>query len=233
MQSMKFSKEMIAVLKNFATINTGIYLIPGDAIRTRSGDGATYAEVTLPDGNTIPFDVAIYDLNAFLSILSLSGEDTQVTMASPEIIRLKGPRSEINWSACDPSSIVYPKKAIKFPEACVEFKLDADEYNQLMKIARGLGADTIAFTNKDDKIVVNAYNKMIDTRFEKPLACYEVANYDGGKSFNFIINIVNMKLLSADYDVKLWARDNMFAARFESAAANYVIAVEDESSHNF
>jgi hypothetical protein len=230
---MKFSKELISVLKNFATINTGIYLVPGDRIMTRSGDGATYGEVSLQDGETIPFDVAIYDLNAFLSILSLSGEESNVTMPAADALKIKGQRSEIVWPACDPSAIVYPKKAIKFPPACVEFKFAADEYNQMMKISRGLGADTIAFTNKDDKIVVNVYNKTIDSRFEKPLACYEVADYDGGKNFNFIVNIVNMKLITADYDVKLWAKDHMFAARFESLAVNYVIAVEDESTHNF
>ena len=74
---MKFSKESLATLKNFATINGGIVLKPGAFVMTRSVNGATYAEATLAD--EIDAEVGIYDLNAFLSILSLADENAEIS----------------------------------------------------------------------------------------------------------------------------------------------------------
>lgn len=229
---MKFSKGLISTLKNFATINTGINLNAGTFIMTRAANGATYGEVNLQPEDAIDFDVAIYDLNAFLSILSLSGEESEVSVKGADII-IKGKRSEIIWPSCDPSAIVYPKKPIQFPPAEVEFELPAEEYNQVMKIARGLGADTLAITNKSGLVVINAFNKTVDANLEKPVSTFEVAEYDGSRDFNFVINLTNLKLQADTYKVQLWAKDHLFAARFEGTSANYVIAVEDESSHNF
>ena len=69
---MKFSKETIAVLKNFATINSGIVLTPGNFVMTCSIIGTTYADTTIQD--EIDNELAIYDLSGFLSVLSLGGE---------------------------------------------------------------------------------------------------------------------------------------------------------------
>ncbi len=228
---MKFSKTLISTLKNFSTINTGIYLKPGKIITTRSASGGTYAEVELPDGEEIPFDVAIYDLNSFLSILAASGEDSEVTVDNDIII--KGDRTEINWPSCDPSAVVHPKNRIKFPEPQVEFNISGDDYNQIIKISRGLGADVITFTNTNSHVVVNAYKQSVDTNLKKPLSSFEVSEYSDTKDFNFIIHLVNLKLRPDNYRVKLWANGDMFAVRFENDYSAYVISVEDGSEHNF
>lgn len=230
---MKFSKHTTSILKNFATINSGIYLKQGNFIMTKSVNSATYAESTLPADDIIDFDVAIFDLNGFLSILALSGEDSEILANKSGGILIKGKRTEIIWPEADPMSIVYPKKAINFPEAKVQFDLSGDDYNQLMRISRGLGADTLSIANKSDKVVINAYNKKVDSTLSKPLSTFEVSDYEDDKDFNFIIDITNMKLQSSDYTVKLWANGDLFAAKFEGELANYVLAVEADSSHNF
>ncbi|AXY82802.1 DNA polymerase accessory protein, sliding clamp [Acinetobacter phage KARL-1] len=229
---MKFSKQFVSILKNFATINSGIYFQAGDFVMTRSASGATYGETTLPPGEEIEFNVAIYDLNAFLGILSLSGEDSEITSNGDEIL-IKGKRSVITWPAADPSAIVYPKKAIKFPEASVEFDLSGDDYKQLMKISHGLGATTLTIENANGKVVFKTYNKEIDPNFEKPLSTFDVADYTGDKEFKFILHIQNMKLLPDDYKVKLWAVGEKFAVKFAGTQSSYVLSVEDGSTHNF
>lgn len=228
---MNFSKHVISTLKNFATINPGIHLKPGNVILTRSADGATYAEAMLAPEETIPFDVAIYDLNGFLNILSLSGDDADVTV--PGKILVKGKRSKIHWDVAEEDQVVSPKNQINFPEPVLQFDLAADEFNQLMKISRGLGGNTIAISNKDDKVVIYAYNKDVDTKLERPLSTFEAADYAGKEDFNFIINLGNMKMVNSAYAVKIWAKGNRFATRWEGETVNYVIAVEDGSSHTF
>lgn len=229
---MQFSKDLIAILKNFSTINTGIYLQKGDFIMTRSVNGATYGESVLPTGVELEFDVAIYDLNGFLSILSLSGEDSEVSVKGADII-IKNKRSEIIWPSAEPSSIVYPKKAIQFPPAVVQFDLSGEDYSQMIRVSRAVGADTLAIASSGKKVVINAFNKSIDTNLKKPLSSFEVADHDGSNDFNFIINMANMKLQNGNYQVKLWAQDTMCAAKFVGEQASYVIAVEADSTHSF
>ncbi|AZU98594.1 DNA polymerase accessory protein, sliding clamp [Acinetobacter phage vB_AbaM_PhT2] len=229
---MKFSKQFVSILKNFATINSGIYFKAGDFVMTRSASGATYAETVLPPGEEIEFNVAIFDLNAFLSILSLSGEDSEITSSGNEIT-IKGKRSVITWPAAELDSIVYPKNAIKFPPASVEFELNGEDFKQLMKISHGLGANTLSIGNENGKIVIAAYNKELDPNFSKALSTFEVADYTGDKEFKFIIHLENMKILPADYTVKLWAVGEQYAAKFVGEQASYVISLEDGSTHNF
>lgn len=228
---MRFSKVLISTLKNFATITSGIYLRPGAVINTKTQTGSIYAEVRLPDGEEVDLDVAIYDLNAFLSILSLAGEDSDVSVGRDGII-ISGDRSTINWPAADLDSIIFPKKAIDLPPHQVEFNLSADDYNQIMKISRSLGAEKLAISNVDGYAVISSFAKS-DTEYERPLSTFKVAEVDAEKDFNFIIDMRNMKVQNDDYLVKLWAQGTMFATCFESTNAKYIISVEADSSHAF
>lgn len=229
---MKLSRETLAILKNFSTINTGIMLRKGNFIMTRAISGATYAEATIQD--EIDQDIPLYDLNGFLNILSLADEDAEVNLdPATATISIKGKRSVIYWPSADESSIVYPKKPIPFPTASVIFELSADDYQQLTRVARGLGIDVIAITHKDGDIIVNGYNKIADSELTRPLYSAKVGEYDGTTDFNFVINMGNMKMLPGAYKVLLWAQGNKCAAKFEGEQASYVLAMEESSSHGF
>jgi hypothetical protein len=232
---MKFSKDTLAVLKNFTAIYSGIMLKPGNSILTRSVTGASYGEAEIND--EIDFEAAIYDLNGFLSILSLVSDSAEVTVsADASTIIIKDQRSTIKWPAADPSTIVFPAKPIKFPVAKVIFDLKGEDLQQLMRVSNGLNIDTFAITAEDGKIVINGYNQLEDKELTRALYALIVADYDGD-NFKFVINKQNMKMMPADYRVMLWARgqdgDAKFAARFEGTQASYVLAMEAGSTHEF
>jgi hypothetical protein len=63
---MKLSNDTITVLKNFATINQGIYFKQGKTIKTVSPQKNIMAEVTVEE--EFPIDFGVYDLNNFLSV---------------------------------------------------------------------------------------------------------------------------------------------------------------------
>ena len=228
---MKFSKETLTVLKNFASINGGIVLKQGNFVMTRSVNSTIYAEATIAD--EIDSDLAIYDLNAFLSIMSLADDNADITLNKSGDVLIKNARSEINWPSADPSTIVSPKKPIVFPEPVVSFDISGEDFGKIMRMSRGLGADTLAIKSDDGKIVINAYNKIVDSSLTKPLYTYNVSDYDGTNNFNFIINILNMKFLTDDYTVNLWANGELYASQFKGKSVSYVIAVEVDSSHDF
>lgn len=229
---MKLTKSTQAILKTFSTINGGIVLEKGNFVMTRSVNGATYAEVTIPE--EIDVNLAIYDLNGFLSILSYADEDSEISLDPvTNDIMIKTDKVTIGWPSADPTTIVVPKKAIVFPPASVEFDLSAEEFTKIMRVVRGLGADTLSITNTDGSVVINAFNKIVDVEMKKPLATFNIAEYNGSSDFNFVINILNMKMIPDDYTVKLWAKDSMFASKFEGKVVSYVLAVESDSTHNF
>lgn len=228
---MKFSKELIATLKIYATVNNGVVLNPGNKIMTRSTNGAIHAQSVITD--TIEEQISILELTSFLNILNLSGENSEVTIDKNESILIKNGKSEINFPLADPSMIVVPKREINFPaDAQVEFELTSEDFNQLMRVSRGMGCDKIAFIQKDGKIVVCAYNKAADNELKKPLYTFEICEYTGG-DFKFVIDLENLKMAPEAFKIKLWSRDTMFASKWEGATTEYIIAVEIDSESNF
>lgn len=228
---MKFSKETLNVLKNFSTINSGIMLKPGQFIMTRAVNGTTYAEAKIAD--VIDIEVAIYELNGFLGILSLVNEDAEISLADDGNIKIADSRSTIFWPAADPSTIVFPNKPIPFPVASVIIDLKAEDLQQLMRVSRGLQIDTIAITNKDGKIVLNGFNKVEDSALVRTKYSLALGEYDGTNNFNFVINMANMKMQPSSYKLMLWADGKKTAAKFEGEHASYVVAMEADSTHDF
>ena len=66
---MKLSNDTKEVLKNYATINANLLVSPGNKIATMSQMKNIVSTATVSD--TFDTDFAIYDLNEFLSALSL------------------------------------------------------------------------------------------------------------------------------------------------------------------
>lgn len=228
---MKLTKDTLNILKNFATINPGVMLKPGNFIMTRAINGTTYSEATIND--EIDIEVALYDLNSFLSILSLVSEDAEISLSADGNIKIADARSKIYWPSADPSTIVFPNKPIPFPVASVITEIKAEDLQQLMRVSRGLQIDTIAITNKDGKLVLNGFNKVEDSGLTRAKYSLTLGDYDGENNFNFVINMGNMKMVPANYKLMLWAAEKRYAAKFEGDHVSYVIAMEADSTHDF
>ena len=70
---MKLSNDTLNVLKNFASINQSIMFKKGKTLKTVSGGKNVLAEATITE--EIPADFGVYNLNEFLSVLSLHKEE--------------------------------------------------------------------------------------------------------------------------------------------------------------
>ena len=112
---MKLSNDTLNVLKNFASINQGIMFKKGKTIKTVSGGKNVLAEATISE--EIPTDFGVYDLNNFLSVLSLHKEEPVLEFESNNVLisGLKG-RSKIKYRFCAPHMIVvlliFPRKIL-------------------------------------------------------------------------------------------------------------------------
>lgn len=104
---MKLSNDTLSVLKNFASINQGIMFKKGKTIKTVSDGKNVMAEATIAE--EIPTDFGVYDLNNFLTVLSLHKDDTNLDFQDNNVLisGMKG-RSKIKYRFCAPSMITVP-----------------------------------------------------------------------------------------------------------------------------
>ena len=93
---MKLSNETVAILKNFGAINQGILFKPGKTLKTVSSHKNILAEVSIKED--IPAEFGIYDLNNFLSVISLHKDDPSFEFDEKQvtIVGNKG-RSKIKY----------------------------------------------------------------------------------------------------------------------------------------
>ena len=102
---MKLSNDTREVLKNYSTINANLLVTPCNKIATMSQMKNIVSTATVPD--TFDTDFAIYDLNEFLSALSLFN-DPELTF-NEQSVRIAQGAQDLTYFYSDPSVVTTPK----------------------------------------------------------------------------------------------------------------------------
>lgn len=152
---MKLSDTTLAVLKNFASINQSIKISEGSVVSTISPLKTLLSKATVPD--TFDKTFCLYDLNRFLSVLSL--------FKSPELefgdsaITIKDGRQKVTYRYCDEKVIVAaPANELNFPTPEVAFDLTQEALNAAVKATGVLGLPEIAIVGENGKLYLRAVN---------------------------------------------------------------------------
>ena len=226
---MRLSTETTSVLKNFSTINQNLVVKAGSNISTMSAMKNIVAKAEVKED--FPSNFAIYDLNEFLSALSLfNNVDLQFDKdfvilsnygAAPEL-RAFGPNLKYWFS--DPSVVTTPSKEISMPSEELSFKLSSDTLNEITKAAAVIGVPDMALsggrlmvTDKKNS-TANAYETSID-----------VGDVDA--EYKFWFKVDNLKIMPGDYDVEVSSKK---ISHFTNTkiGVEYWIALEPESTYN-
>jgi hypothetical protein len=195
---MKLSDNTLTLLKNFATINQGIMFKKGKTLRTVSSQKNVMAEATINE--EIPTDFGVYDLNNFLSVLSLHKDDPVLDFQDNNVLisGLQG-RSKIKYRFCAPHMIVAaPDKAIAMPEPEISFSLSQEDFDWILKAASVLSSPFIAIESDGSKLCVTTFDPQNDAAHTESL---EIA--DNSKKFKMLFKVENLKMVSGAYDVKI------------------------------
>ncbi len=196
---MKLSTDTLSVLKNFASINQGIMFKKGKTLRTVSPHKNVMAEATVSDD--FPTDFGVYDLNNFLSVLSLHKDDPNLDFQDNNVIisGLQG-RSKIKYRFCAPSSIVVaPDKAIEMPEPEISLTLTQEDFDWILKASAVLSSPYIAIESDGQKVFVTTFDPQNDAAHTESL---EIATSTGNK-YKMLFKVENLKMISGAYDVKI------------------------------
>lgn len=221
---MKISPETLTILKNFSTINPGIYFKAGDTLTTVSTTKTVLAKATLKD--TFPQDFGIYDLTNFLLVVSLGKETPELDFDDKHVIvKSLGGRSKIKYRVADKSVIVTPPdKTVNFPEGEVKFTLAAEDYEWIVRTANALQSPHIAIDGNGTDLSLTSYNAEDDSAHENSVAIGETE-----KSFRFTFKVENLKMLPGAYDVEISSK-GIAHFKNQNGTVEYWIATEKDSS---
>lgn len=196
---MKLSSDTINLLKNFASINQGIYFKQGKTIKTVSPQKNIMAEVTVDE--SFPVDFGVYDLNNFLSVISLDKDVPVLNFKDKNILisTLKG-RSEFKYRFCEPSMIVVPpEKNIVMPDPEIRFTLNSEDFDWILRAAAVLSSPHVAIESNGEKIFVSMIDLQNDAANTNSL---EIAEGNGDQ-YKMIFKTENLKMISGTYEVSL------------------------------
>jgi hypothetical protein len=223
---MKISPETTAILKNFATINQGIYFKKGSTVSTMSPQKNILADAAISE--EIPQDFGIYDLNNFLSVTSLFKEGSELEFDSSHvIIKGRGGRSKIKYRITDPSMIVVaPDKRPNLPSVDVKFTFSKEDLDWVLKTASVLGAPHIAVESDGTTVDLLTFDESNDASHTNSL---ELADVDPeGKVFKLVFKTENLKVIPDTYDVEISSK-GISTWTSTSSELKYWVTIETSS----
>jgi hypothetical protein len=198
---MKLSNETLSVLKNFGAINQGIMFKKGNTLRTISSLKSILAEVSIKE--SIPSEFGVYDLNNFLSVVSLHKDDPSFEFDEKHVVIVgnKG-RSKIKYRFCEPTMITLPpEKQVTMPDPEISFEFSSEDFDWIMKAASVLSSPQVA-VESDGKIV-----SVITLDLQNDSAHTESLTLDvsgTGSKYRMIFKTENVsKILPGSYEVKI------------------------------
>ena len=198
---MKLSDNTITVLKNFGNINSGIFLKKGKILSTVSAHKNILAKATIPD--EISKEFGIYDLNEFLSVISLYKNDLDVDFDSKDLVisGLKG-RSKTTYRTCEQTMIVSPpEKDLEMPDAEISISLSESDFKWILDTANVLGSPQITIQSDGTTCKVVTLDVSNDGAHTQSL---ELDNEGSGNKYRMIFKTENIqKVLSGPYDLKV------------------------------
>jgi hypothetical protein len=221
---MELTEKTISVLKNYATINPNIVVQPGKIVRTIATAKNVMSTATVDNEFTQAF--GIYDLNEFLSVVSLVDsprlkfEDTHVLIGD------SSGRSRVKYYFSDTELLTTITKEVTMPEAEVKFRLDNNTLGKVLKAANALGHSEICVSVVDSVLNISVVDVKNTT---SNLYSIDIDGEYTSDKFKFYILKDNLKLLPGNYTVEMSSKN---ISRFYNAESSveYFVALEKHST---
>ena len=217
---MNLSKETLALIRNFASINGSIMLKQGNVLATISEGKNVMASVSIPEA--FPSDFGIYDLNEFLSAVGIF-TNTQLDFSEKYVLISDGGKSKIKYFASGEGIVKSAPATIKFPSTDVEFSIDSAQLAMILKTSSALKASDVTIAGDGTTLQVIVSDKKNATS-----NAYQVDIGETDQTFKANLKVENLKMLPGDYDVAISSKK---ISRFKSKTSDltYYVAIEADS----
>ena len=222
---MKFSNETLGILKNFASINQGMLFRKGKTLKTISAHKNILSEATITED--IPNEFGIHDVNNFLSVISLHGDDSSFEFDDKHVMVIgnKG-RSKLKYRFADVKTItVPPEKSIQLSTVDVKFTLTESDFTLLLKAANVLSSTHIAIESDGVKIRLVTFDASNDSASTEAI---EIGDGNGDVYRIMYKTETLQKVLVGEYEVDFSSNNGIPVTHFKNKKQplQYWIAVE-------
>ena len=222
---MKISKETLDVLKNFSAINPNLVIEQGNKLSTIAEAKNIMASCEVAE--TFDKDIGIYDLNEFLSALSLI-EDPEFVFGDTSV-SIKSALTSLTYRYADKSILTSPERGVNMPEAEVTVELSAEVINQIRRAGAALNHPVVSITTNanDSKLYLQVKDP---SNSSSNIFQYELdASYDIDAAFDYQFLISNLKLIAGDYKVAVSSKLISHWKCINTNSVEYWIALEKTS----
>lgn len=220
---MKLSEETRSILKNFATINSGIKVETGSQLKTISNMKNILAVATVSEAFDQGF--SIYNLGEFLGAVSLlDNPDFAFNDASASI---SDDNTSMTYFYASEGMVTSPEKMITMPDAEIKVDLSSTLLGELQKAASVLGVSDLVLQSDGTKIelVVTDKKNATSNTFSR------IVGEGTGVSFTMNFKIDNLKVLDGNYEV-LVSSKGISNFKNKDIDLEYFIALEPDSKYN-
>jgi len=223
---MKLSDETLVILKNFSEINSGIVIEEGNVLSTIHPNKVIMGSAVVKE--SFPFQIRIYALGDFLSILSEDEDLVDLVLDKDDqnqitIVGHSG-KSKVKYRLAAPNLIISPpKKALVLPSKDLEIKLDEKDLNWVLRMADILHSPNIIFRSDGKTLSLVTMDIKNDSAHEDTV---ELGKAPSGTPFEFVFKRENWKMLPKTYDVTVTAKG---MAHFKANNLQYWVTTEKET----
>ena len=218
---MRLSESTKEILKNFSEINPNLVITPGKQLKTISTMKNILATANVSED--FPQDIAIYDLNEFLGVMSLFTKPTFAFDDKSLSISEEGTSTKSKYYFADPSILTVPQKDVKMPEAEVQFTLTETDLTKVKKAAAMLQLPDISISSKGSDIMLSAIDKKNDTANN-----FSIKVGETNSKFEFHFKTEHLKMLPGDYNVSISSK-LISNFKHKSKPIEYWVALENTS----
>jgi len=215
---MKLSKTTLELLKNYSTINTNLLVKAGSSLSTVSASKSILARGTIEEA--FPQEFAIYDLNQFLSLVTMN-EDTEIEFGNESLI-CKSDAGRFKFYYAEPSIIVAaPDKEIEI-DTFYQFAITKEQINTIYRAASVISAPVLSVVASGGSVVMSVGdpNTPKSNSFTTDIGQADL-------EFDARLGIENLKVIADDYVVTVSAKK---VFKFTNSKRTYYLALEPSSN---
>ena len=185
---MKISSETKAILKNFATINSGIKVDSGNQLKTISNMKNILAVATVPE--TFEQEFNIYNLVEFLGAISLTENpdfnfnESSLTIADAD--------TSLTYFYAAEGMVTTVDKMITMPDSEINIDLSSTLLDELQKAASVLGVNDLIMTSDGTSIKLQVTDKKNPTSntFSR------IVGEGNGSTFTMNSSVISFRVIS-------------------------------------
>jgi hypothetical protein len=223
---MKLSENFVEVLKNFASINSGLIIKPGNVIRTISQNKTILARAVVDE--TFENEFGIYDLNKLLALLSLNKSALEVEIENESFVFLGlNGKGKIRQRFTDTKFIMGPpSKELKIEKFNVDLTLTQEIFDWVFNVSSILKCPNIVVAGEaGENITISA----VDVKGEVVDSASVELGTVASANFKAVFKIDNLKVIPGEYTVQI-SKVGVSLFTHKTKKLQYWISIESKQS---